>query len=251
MNYREILWYGVYSELRTEIAKRFLGFLWWIIEPVMYMAVFYVVFGLALRQGGADYVPFLLSGMIAWKWFDGSVRQAGSSLSANAGLIQQIYVPKSLLGLIQVFSNTFKFFIVLVLFIGFLLIIGKRPALAWLALPLVIVVQLYLILAIGLLLASIIPFAQDLKQVVDNLLMLMMFMSGIFFSPSQVPETMRWVFELNPVVVLIEAYRSILLHGQWPDLNGLGYVMIVASPLLAIALLVFSRFERHYPKLLL
>jgi lipopolysaccharide transport system permease protein len=251
MNYWEILWYGVYSELRTEIAKRFLGFLWWIIEPVMYMAVFYVVFGLALRQGGADYVPFLLSGMIAWKWFDGSVRQAGSSLSANAGLIQQIHVPKTLLGLIQVLSNTFKFFIVLVLFIGFLLIIGKRPTLAWLALPLVIVAQLYLILAIGLLLASIIPFAQDLKQVVDNLLMLMMFMSGIFFSPSQVPETMRWVFELNPIVVLIEAYRSILLHGQWPDFSGLGYVLSVASPLLAIALLVFRRFERHYPKLIL
>jgi lipopolysaccharide transport system permease protein len=251
MNYWEFLLYGVYTELRTEVAKRLLGFLWWIIEPVMYMAVFYVVFGLALRQGGPDYVPFLLSGMIAWKWFDGSVRQAGSSLSSNAGLIQQIYLPKSLLGLIQILSNTFKFLIVLALFMVFLIIIGKHPTLSWLALPLVILVQLYLVIGIGLMLGAIIPFAQDLKQVVDNLLMLLMFMSGVFFRPESTPESIRWVFDFNPVVQVIQAYRTILLDGQWPDFAGLGYVCVFATPLLVMALLVFRRFERHYPKLML
>ena len=66
MNYKEILLYGVYSDLRTEVARRFLGFLWWIIDPVLYMAAFYVVFALALRQGGEDYAPFLLIGMVVW-----------------------------------------------------------------------------------------------------------------------------------------------------------------------------------------
>lgn len=251
MNYWEFVLYGVYTDLRTEVAKRLLGFLWWIIEPVMYMAVFYVVFGLALRQGGPDYVPFLLCGMIAWKWFDGSVRQAGSSININAGLIQQIYLPKSLLGLIQILSNTFKFLIVLALFIVFLFFIGKNPTLAWTALPLVILAQLYLIIGLGLLLAGLIPFAQDLKQVIDNLLMLLMFMSGIFFSADQLPDGMRELFELNPVVCLIQAYREILLEGQWPDFSSLGYVVLFASPLLVIALLLLRRFERHYPKLML
>ncbi len=251
MNYRQFVIYGVYTDLRTEVAKRLLGFLWWIIEPVMYMAVFYLVFGLALRQGGPEYVPFLLSGMIAWKWFDGSVRQAGSSIGVNAGLIQQIYLPKSLLGLIQIFSNTFKFLIVLALFLVFLIVTGKHPTLSWLALPLVILVQLYLIIGLGLLLASLIPFAQDLKQVVDNLLMLLMFMSGIFFSPDQVPSGMRELFEFNPIVCVIQAYRAILLDGQWPDFSSLGYVLLFATPRRLMALLIFRRFERHYPKLML
>lgn len=250
MNYWQFILYGVYTELRTEVARRLLGFLWWIIEPVMYMAVFYVVFGLSLRQGGADYVPFLLSGMIAWKWFDGSVRQSGSALAVNAGLIQQIYLPKSLLGLIQIFSNTFKFLIVLVLFLAFLMIAGRHPTLPWLALPLVMVAQLYLIIGVGLLLGAIIPFAQDLRQVVDNLLMLLMFMSGIFFNLDQVPQNMREIFELNPILLVIQAYRDILLKGQWPDLADLGYVVLVTTPLLVIALLIYRRFERHYPKLM-
>ncbi|TXH91691.1 MAG: ABC transporter permease [Pseudomonas sp.] len=250
MNYWEILCYGVYSELRTEIARRFLGFLWWIIEPIMYMAVFYVVFGMALRQGGADYVPFLLSGMIAWKWFDGSVRQASVSIPTNAGLVQQVYVPKLLFGLIQIFSNTFKFLIVLSLLLVFLLLTGKVPSVEWLGLVPVILTQLLLIIAVGLLLAAVIPFAQDLKLVVDNLLMLMMFMSGIFFSSDQVPESMRAAFEFNPMVLLISAYRDVLLHNQWPLWGALGYCVVLALPILGAALLILQRNERRYPKLL-
>jgi lipopolysaccharide transport system permease protein len=250
MNYKEILLYGVYSDLRTEVARRFLGFLWWIIEPVMYMATFYLVFGLALRQGGPDYVPFLLTGMIAWKWFDGSVRQASVAISSNSGLVQQIYVPKSLFPLIQIFSNTFKFFIILLLLLLFMLVIGKRPSLHWLGLVPIILTQLYLIIAFGLLLASVIPFAQDLKQVVDNILMLMMFLSGIFFSAERLPESVRWLFELNPMVLVIDAYRAVLLNNQWPDAMHLLYIVAIATPALAFALLFIHKNERRYPKLM-
>lgn len=251
MNYKEILLYGVYSDLRTEVARRFLGFLWWVIDPVLYMAAFYVVFALALRQGGEDYAPFLLIGMVVWKWFDSTARQASVSIVGNAGLIQQIYIPKSLLVLIQIFSNAFKFAIVLGLLLVFLLAIGKRPSLHWLALLPVILTQLYLVTAVGLLLAGIIPLAQDFKQVVDNLLMVMMFLSGIFFTAERMPDSLRFAFELNPMVVLIQAFRSILLHNQWPDFSHLLYVIMVATPLLAFAVLFIRRNERRYPKLML
>lgn len=251
MNYKEILLYGVYSDLRTEVARRFLGFLWWVIEPIMYMATFYLVFGLALRQGGAEYVPFLLTGMVAWKWFDGSVRQASVAITMNAGLIQQIYVPKSLFPLIQIFSNTFKFLIVLLLLLVFVLFIGKKPSLHWFALVPIILTQLYLIIAFGMLLASVIPFAQDLKQVVDNALMLMMFLSGIFFSADRLPDSVRWLFELNPMVLMIDAFRTVLLNNQWPDAKHLLYVVAIATPTLVLALLLIRKNERRYPKLML
>jgi lipopolysaccharide transport system permease protein len=169
----------------------------------------------------------------------------------NAGLIQQIYVPKYLFPLIQILGNSFKFLIVLVMLLIFLLIIGKTPSWSWLALVPVVLSQLMLITAIGFLLAAIIPFAQDLKQVVDNVLMLMMFMSGIFFSADRVPESMRFAFELNPMVLLIAAYRDILLYGFWPNWGKLGYVWLVAFPVILLAIAIFRRFERHYPKLML
>jgi len=251
MKYSELVLYGVYSDLRTEVARRFLGILWWVIEPVMYMAVFYVIFGLGLRQGDTEYVPFLLCGLVAWKWFDGSVRQAGLAIKSNAGLIQQIFVPKYIFALIQVLSNAFKFLIVLSLLLGFLLLVGKHPSFEWLGLAPLLLVQLLLTLSVGLLLSALIPFAQDLKQVIDNLLMLMMFMSGIFFDVQQLPATLRVILEFNPMLQLIQAYRSILLHNQWPDWASLASVALASLPILLLAGLVLHRFERHYPKLML
>lgn len=251
MKYRELVLYGVYSDLRTEVARRFLGVLWWVLEPMMYMAVFYVIFGLGLRQNDTDYVPFLLCGLVAWKWFDGSIRQASLAIKNNVGLIQQIFVPKYVFALTQVLSNTFKYLIVLLLLLGFLLLLGKRPSIEWLGLIPLLLAQLLLTLSLGLLLSALIPFAQDLKQVVDNLLMLMMFMSGIFFDVQQLPAALRETLTFNPMLQLIQAYRDILLHNQWPDWASLGGVVLTALPLLLMACLILRRFERHYPKLML
>ena len=78
-------------------------------------------------------------------------------------------------------------------------------------------------------------------MVVDNLLMLMMFMSGIFFSADQVPESMRAAFEFNPMVLLISAYRDVLLHNQWPRWGALGYCVALALPILGAALLILHK----------
>ena len=83
----------------------------------MFMLVFYLVFGLGMRQGGPEYAPFLLCGMVPWKWFDGSVRQASTALVANVGLMQQVFVPKYILVLTQLVTNSVKFLIILSLLI--------------------------------------------------------------------------------------------------------------------------------------
>jgi lipopolysaccharide transport system permease protein len=249
MRYLELVLFLVYADLRTEVARRFLGFLWWILEPVMYMTVFYLVFGLGMRQASPDYVPFLLCGMVSWKWFDGSVRQAGTSIVGNTGLIQQIFVPKTVFGLVQILTNTFKFSVVLLLLVVFLLATGHRASIEWFGLVPLVLTQLLLIISLGLLLAALIPFAHDLRQVVDNLLMLLMFMSGIFFSIDTMPDAWRDVFGLNPMVGLIDAYRHVLMQNAWPDWSELMYTLEVSLPMLMVACLIIHRFERHYPKL--
>lgn len=250
MRNAELLVYGVYADLRTEVARRLLGFLWWIIEPIMYVAVFYLVFGLGLRQGGSDYVPFLLCGMVPWKWFDGSVRQASGALVANIGLMQQVFVPKHLLVLIQLITNAVKFLVVLLVLVAFVLALGKRPSIEWLGLFPLIAVQFVLVVSLGLLLGAVIPFAQDLKQIVDNVLMLAMFMSGIFFNADTLPESWQGYFQLNPMARIIDGYRDVLLHNSWPDWGGLGYVLLFSAPLLGLAMAILHRYERQYPKLI-
>jgi lipopolysaccharide transport system permease protein len=250
MRYLDLVFFLVYMDLRTEVARRLLGFLWWILEPVLFMSVFYLVFGLGLRHGGSDYVTFLLCGMVSWKWFDGSVRQAGTSIIGNTGLMQQVYVHKAVFGLVQILTNTFKFMIVLLLLIGFLLATGHHVSVEWFGLVPLILTQFLLIVAGGLLLAAMIPFAHDLKQVVDNLLMLLMFMSGIIVNIDTMPETWGNVLRLNPMVGLIDAYRQVLMHNMWPDWHNLGYSAGLSLPILAVALFIIVQYDRHYPKLI-
>ncbi len=251
MKHKELILYSVYADLRTEVARRLLGFLWWIIEPLMFMGVFYVVFGLGLRQGGENYVAFLLTGMVAWKWFDGSVRQCSSVIAMNAGMLQQVFIPKYALALIQILSNTFKFLIVLFLLLGLLWLMGHPPSWAWLYLPIVLAVQFLLIISVGFFLAAIVPFAQDLKQIVDNLLMLMMFMSGVFFNASSLPDSMQPYFHLNPMVAVIESYRAILLDAHAPDFGLLSNTLLTAAPFMCIGFYVLHKYERRYPKMML
>ena len=247
--YLDLIWYKVYAELSAEAARTWLGILWWVIEPVLYMSVFYLIFGIIFQRGGEGFVYFLLVGLVVWKWFDSSVRGGMLSLPANAAVIQQVYQPKQVFPVTVLLINTAKFLLVLLLLLLFLLITGKPVALSWLALLPLIGVQFLLTLGVASLCATVIPFVPDLKWVVENGLTLMFFLSGVFFDISNVPDKYYAWLMLNPMAVLIDSYRSVLLLAQMPDWARLSWVLLFSCLLIAIAVWVFTRFDRVYPKL--
>ena len=247
--YLDLIWYKVYAELSAEAARTWLGILWWVIEPVLYMSVFYLIFGIIFQRGGEGFVYFLLVGLVVWKWFDSSVRGGMLSLPTNAAVIQQVYQPKLVFPVTVLLINTAKFLLVLLLLLLFLLITGKPLAVSWLALLPLIGVQFLLTLGVASLCATVIPFVPDLKWVVENGLTLMFFLSGVFFDISNVPDKYYAWLMLNPMAVLIDSYRSVLLLAQMPDWARLSWVLLFSCLLIAIAVWVFTRFDRVYPKL--
>ena len=247
--YLDLIRYKVYAELSAEAARTFLGILWWLIEPVLYMSVFYLIFGVMFQRGGEGFVYFLLVGLVVWKWFDSSIRSGMVSLQTNAAVIQQVYQPKFIFPVIVVLINTSKFLFVMLLLLLFLLISGKPPSISWLALLPLIGVQFVLIAGITSLCATVIPFVPDLKWVVDNGLTMLFFLSGVFFEISAMPEYFHDWLRLNPMAVLIEGYRSALLLGQMPDWGQLFWVLLFSCILIVAAVGVFNRYDRIYPKL--
>jgi lipopolysaccharide transport system permease protein len=171
------------------------------------------------------------------------------SLETNAAVIQQVYQPKFIFPVIVVLINTAKFLFVMLLFLLFLLISGKQPSISWLALLPLIGVQFVLIAGITSLCATVIPFVPDLKWVVDNGLTMLFFLSGVFFDISALPEHFQGWLRLNPMAVLIEGYRSALLLGQMPDWGQVFWVLLFACILIVVAVGVFTRYDRIYPKL--
>ena len=89
----DIILYRTYAELKSEAQRTYIGVLWWILEPVLFMLIFYFVFAVLLQRGTENFVPFLLIGLAPWHWFQATVMQCSGSITANRGLIQQVYVP--------------------------------------------------------------------------------------------------------------------------------------------------------------
>ena len=250
MKYLNIILFKTWADLRAEASRAYIGFLWWFLEPLLYMTAFYVIFGLGLRMGGEGFVYFLLCGLVPWKWFSSTVNNGSRSIEAGAGMIHQVYIPKVVLPTIIVAINTVKFLMILPLLIAFLLLVGAVTEIYWTMLLPLVLLQLLFVWSVTALSAAIVPFVQDVRYVIENGLLFLMFLSGIFFEMEALDASIRSVLMLNPMAILVESFRDVLLHGQMPDTSGLAYVAGFSLLLCSVGLFVLQRFDRRYPKVL-
>lgn len=249
-HYISLIFQKAYADLVSETRRGYLGILWWIIEPILYMSVFYIMFALLFNKGGKGTVVFLLTGLVIWKWFDTSVRMSADSLITNIGLINQVYIPKIVFPAMVVTTCTIKFFIIFPLLVIFLIITGYDPNITWVSLPIIMFVQLLLIFMIGGLLAAIVPFVPDFRLMIDNGMTLLFFMSGVFFDLSAVSPQLKMYLYLNPMVGIIESYRTVLINGGWPDWTLLGLILIVSVVGLLVMKAILNHFDRVYAKII-
>lgn len=249
--YFELVLYKGLADLNSEASRAYIGFVWWVMEPLLYMAAFYVAFGLGVRGGGAHMLFFLLCGLVPWKWFASAVSNGGHTIQNNVGLIQQIYLPKYVLPWIVLVTSGVKFLIILGLLLVLGLFAGKGITLAWVALPVLVAVEMVFAVAAGSFAAAIVPLLPDLGLIIDNGLIVMMFLSGIFFNVKTLSPTVRMLIEINPMVTIIDGFRSVLIDGQWPDWAGLGFVVCVSAVIYAIAFAILRHFDRIYPKVMI
>ncbi len=249
--YVELISYKVFAELKEEISRHFVGALWWILDPILFMSVFYIVFNvLPFKDRPENFVAFLLVGLVSWRWFQHGVTSTANSIFANRSIARLVYVPKVIFVLCSLLSSMVKFLIVLFLLILFLYFSGYLPSLqyAWL-LPL-IAVQFILIGAVSFPLAAVIPAIPDAVFLVQHGLRLAFFVSGIFFDGRQIAEEHQRYFYLNPMASVLEGYRDIMLYGATPDLVKLGYVLAGSLLFLLVGISIVVRMDRRFPKML-
>lgn len=247
-NSLELILYKTYTDLRAEAARSYLGLLWWIIEPILYLCAFYILFVLVLQRGGTDFVPTFLCGAVVWKWFDSGLKGGGHSIIAHQGLLQQVYVSKFIFPAIAVLGSTVRFILVFSIFMLFLLLYGTSPQATWLAAPIVMFTQLCLVMALAMLIGAITPFLPDLKVAIDNGMVLLFFISGVFFNINEVHEPLRSYLLLNPMAGLIDEYRNIMIRGIWPDISRLAIILLSSISVGALALILLKRLDHKYGK---
>ena len=246
-HYASLVVHRAWLDLRAEAAQNLMGMLWWVLEPLLYLLAFYLIFEVFLERGGPGFVGFLLCGLVFWRWFDASLKRSSAALLANGRLINQIYLPKWVFPLIEVVGGAMRFAVVLILFLVFAVLYTGGMTASWLGLLPLLLVELALICGLGLVLSVLVPLYPDLRKVVENFMLLMFYMSGIFFDISRLaPEVQQWLL-LNPMAVLIQQFRRVLLQGYWPEWGALVGPGLAALGLVGIGMALLIVLDRKLP----
>ena len=248
--YRDLILYKTLADLRAEAARTYIGFLWWVLDPLIFMAIFYVVFGLLLKRSTPDFVPFLLIGLVSWRWFQNTITHSATSILGGQGLMQQVYVPKVVFPLVVILTDLVKFGVVLVILLVYLWIAGFNAGWTYIALPVLLITQFLLILGLTLLVSAIVPFLPDFKYLTDHTLQILFYFSGIFFAGSTIPENYQIYFYLNPMANIIEAYRDILMYQQYPNWLALALIAALGLGISTSAYRWIQQNDHLYPKLM-
>lgn len=251
-NLWELVWFRAYADLKAEASRTYIGILWWILDPLLQMGIFYLVFGAGLR--GTDrtenFVQFLLIGIITWRWFATSINTASGAIMQNRNLVLRIRIDKWVFPATMIAANTFKFAFAYVLLIAFVINSGMPVTWFYVQLPLLLIVQGTLICGAAFVSAALVPILPDLKNVISHMLMLMFFLSGIFYDVDQMPEKFQWVFDINPMVHVIQANRAVMLHGEMPEWLPLLAVTLLGLFLIGVGIFLMRSLNVVYAKVL-
>ena len=247
--YRGLFWFLVWRDVKVRYAQTVMGAAWAVLQPVLTMAIFAVVFGAFARipSDGVPYPLFALSALVPWTYFSTSLGGASASLTSSTGLITKVYFPRLAIPLASVLAG------LLDLAVGFgalalaMLVYGVTPTPSlFVALPVVLASLLLTLAGAGCWLAALNIQYRDVRFVVPFLVQVWMYASPVIYPTSVVPARYRFVYALNPMVGVIEGFRSALL-GTGPVPWGLvGESVAVGAALFAAGTLYFRRAERVF-----
>jgi len=207
--------------LKADASRYYLGYIWWILEPLLFVGVFYFVFDVILDSGRADFLVFLMCGKLPFMWFSKSVNAAGNAIVGNASLIGKIDVPKSMFPLGRIHEGAYRQLTVFALLLVFLLFNGYAPTWNWLWIVPVALLEYVVIVACGFIAAIIVCFFRDFSLLISIGMLFLMFASGLFWDPRMLPdpEMGQMILTYNPIAFLLDAYRQALMFDTTPDLG--------------------------------
>ena len=247
-DYRELLYFFVWRDLKVRYKQTILGFIWVILQPLMPMLIFSVFFGLLVRvpSDNIPYPVFTYAALLPWQLFAHTFYASSQSLVNNQGLVTKVYFPRLLVPLSVILGSLIDFLIALPLLIGMMYYYGIPLTWAALALPLFLLLTLLTALALGLWSSALHVQYRDVHHIINFSTQFLMFATPIFYPASLVPDQWRLLYGLNPMVGVVEGFRWALLgQGQPFDPSNLISLPIVIL-LLFGGLLYFSRVEKTF-----
>lgn len=246
--YRYLFEQMVRRELRQKYQGSALGVAWYVVNPLVLMGAYYLMFGVALKPGfhHADYPLFLMVGIVIWIFFSQAVLGAAPSLLDQGALIRKAPFPRETIPAAVVTVQAVTFVVVLALVAVVTLAIRGTVDIALLLIPVLLVALYAFVLGCALAVSALHAHFRDVGPILSAALLPWFFVSPIFFEPSDITHreaarfAMQWV---NPVAPFIEALRAVLYGGVAPSATTLAYVVVAAVLALIVGRAIFMRLQ--------
>ena len=240
---RDIVLALVWREVRARYRGSFLGFLWTLLNPLMFMGIYSLVFTVYLRIEMAAYPVFLFTGLLPWTWFSSALVSGASSVIEGSSLVKRVAFPPLILPTVVVTANLVNFLLGLPLLVLFM--IGFRVHLTWaiLTLPVAMAIQYVFTLALAVILAMFTTRYRDLQHLLGNFITLWFFVTPILYPHPMVPASFHSLLLVNPMTSIIALYQNALYYGRFPQVSVLLFGAGLSVVLFALALWVYARWR--------
>ena len=245
--YREMIFSLVKRDLKGRYKGSALGFLWTFLNPLLQLAVYTMVFSVIMRAGIKDYYLFLFVALVPWIFFSTSLSGGASCIWAQQDMVKKIYFPREVLPVSYVTSQFVNMLLSFIVIFGVLIFSGHAINLiAILYLPIIMVVEFVLALGVAMLTSAITVYFRDMAYILGIVAMAWQFLTPVMYAIDMAPEKVRFIFHLNPMTPVIEAYRDILYYGRVPELNTLFSAVIIGVMVLVTGWFTFHRLQKHF-----
>ncbi|MFA5750426.1 MAG: ABC transporter permease [Candidatus Shapirobacteria bacterium] len=249
--WRELLWQMIGREVKARYKQSILGYFWVILNPLAQMLVMSFAFSIIMRipTNSASNIPysiFLFVALLPWTLFASSLSSAAASLVSAGGLITKIYFPRTILVISTIIAKIIDFLFASTVLIVYMIIyqIPININILWIF-PIFFIQQIFTI-GLSLFFAAANLLYRDIQYLLSMVLLLWMYVTPVIFPADLVPEKYRFVFQINPMAVIINAYRQVILAGGPPKYSSLIIATILSFTILLLGLKYFKSREKIF-----
>jgi lipopolysaccharide transport system permease protein len=243
---RDILRELIARDVKLRYRGSYFGMAWTLLNPIAELVVLWFVFGNILPLNIPNYAAFLFTGLLAYTWFQTSLFNATVAVVNSRDLIRRPDVPLDILPVISVASTMLHFVLSLPVLFVLLVWTGVPITGTVLALPALMAVQFVLILALAYPLSALHVWMRDTQYFLKVGLQLLFFMTPVFYERRAIPEQYHGLFMLNPMALIVDGYRDVLVRGVLPPAGTWVALAVAATALLLLGLTVFRRASRYF-----
>lgn len=247
IKYRDTLFFLTKKNLTAKYKRSFLGFMWSLLNPILMMIVYSLVFSSILIRNVESFPIFLFIGIMSWRVFSTSITTCSMSIVMGSNLVTKIYFPRIILPLSHILVEVINYFLTVPIIIVMILLFSSIP-LNWyflLFIP-ILFIEVMFVTGLSLIVAAITVFFRDVQHILTIILLMWFYLSGVIYPFDMLSEKIQSILIFNPLVHFILLFRDIFYYSQLPNFSTMLILTGVSLVTLVIGLMVFISFQDKF-----